>query len=114
MAEKLTMPRLGQSMEEGTIVQWYKREGDEVRKGEPLLEVMTDKANIDVEATVDGLLRRILAQADETVPVNAVIAIVGTADEPIEEVDAAGRGGEGATLKNLPRESTSRSIAPSP
>ncbi len=86
MAEVFIMPRLGQSMEEGTIVQWYKREGDAVRKGESLLEVMTDKANIDVEANDDSVLRRILAAADQTLPVNAPIAILGTANEPIDHL----------------------------
>jgi pyruvate dehydrogenase E2 component (dihydrolipoamide acetyltransferase) len=86
MAELFIMPRLGQSMEEGTIVQWYKREGDTVRAGESLLEVMTDKANMDVEATNDGVVRRILATVDETVPVNSPIAVLGTADEPIDHL----------------------------
>ena len=75
MAELFTMPRLGQSMEEGTILQWFKREGDLVRKGEPLLEVMSDKANIEVEATVEGVLRKILSPVDATVPVNAPKAV---------------------------------------
>ena len=112
-------------MEEGTIVQWYKREGDEVRRGEPLLEVMTDKANIDVEATTDGVLRRILAQADDIVPVNAVVAIVGSAGEVIEDDGATGRGGEGATDDERPTtkdqpsepgmpESPHHPVAPSP
>lgn len=86
MAELFIMPRLGQSMEEGTIVQWYKKEGDAVRKGESVLEVMTDKANMDVEATSDGVVRKILAGADETIPVNAPIAILGTADESIDHL----------------------------
>ena len=86
MAELLLMPRLGQSMEEGTIVQWYKREGDVVRKGESLVEVMTDKANMDVEATADGVVRKIFATADQTLPINAPIAIIGTADEPIDHL----------------------------
>src|SRR5438045_136503 len=86
MAELFIMPRLGQSMEEGTIVQWYKQEGDSVRKGESLLEVMTDKANIDVEATSDGILRKILVSADQTVDVNTPIAVIGSADENIDSL----------------------------
>ncbi len=84
MAEFLQMPRLGQSMEEGTVLQWYKREGDTVKAGEPLLEVMSDKANFEVEATKDGVLRKILVDADGTVPVSTPIAIVGSATEPID------------------------------
>src|SRR5205085_12527775 len=80
------MPLLGQSMEEGTILQWFKQEGDSVRQGEILLEVMSDKANIEVEAPADGVLRRILSPADSTVTVNEPIAILGTADEPIDSL----------------------------
>src|SRR5262249_39365446 len=78
--------RLGQSMEEGTILQWFKREGDEIRAGEPLLEVMSDKANFEVEATSNGVLRKILITADETVDVNTPIAIIGNATEPIDDL----------------------------
>ena len=84
MAELVTMPRFGQSMEEGTVVQWFKKEGDEVNPGEPLLEVMSDKANFEVEAEVAGTLRKILAGVNDSVPVNQPIAIVGAPDEPID------------------------------
>src|SRR5688500_10238955 len=80
------MPRLGQSMEEGTILQWFKKEGDSVNQGEPLLEVMSDKANFEVEAPANGTLRRILAQVNDSVPVNQPIAIVGQPDEPIDSL----------------------------
>src|SRR5258708_27637543 len=80
------MPRLGQSMEEGTILQWFKQEGDEVKTGEPLLEVMSDKANFEVEATSSGVLRKILVSTDDTVPVNEPIAIFGSAEEPIDDL----------------------------
>jgi pyruvate dehydrogenase E2 component (dihydrolipoamide acetyltransferase) len=84
MATVFKMPMLGQSMEEGTILQWFKQEGDLVRKGDELLEVMSDKANITVEAEEEGILRRILVQADSVVPINTPIAVIGTADEPID------------------------------
>ncbi len=90
MAELFKMPRLGQSMEEGTVLRWFKQEGDTVRTGEPLLEVMSDKANFEVESTLDGVLRKILVQADGTVPVNEAIAIIGASDEPIEDLFARG------------------------
>jgi pyruvate dehydrogenase E2 component (dihydrolipoamide acetyltransferase) len=83
---------LGQTMEEGTITKWLKNEGDQVTKGESLLEVMTDKVNMEVEATESGILRKILAQADEVVPVLAPIAIIGTEDEPIDQLLASGTG----------------------
>ncbi|MCC6727724.1 MAG: 2-oxo acid dehydrogenase subunit E2 [Chthonomonadales bacterium] len=94
MAEWFRLPMLGQTMEEGTIVQWFKQEGDTVKAGEPLLEVMSDKASIEVPAESAGVLRKILAPVDATVPVHSPIAILGTADEPI---DALLAGAEGAT-----------------
>jgi pyruvate dehydrogenase E2 component (dihydrolipoamide acetyltransferase) len=81
---------LGQTMEEGTIIKWLKNEGDQISKGEALLEVMTDKVNMEVEAPESGVLRKILAGADEVVPILAPIAIIGTADESIDDLLAGG------------------------
>jgi pyruvate dehydrogenase E2 component (dihydrolipoamide acetyltransferase) len=86
MAELFVMPRLGQSMEEGTVLQWFRQEGDSVKPGDPFVEVMSDKANFEVEATTGGILRKILVPANETVPVNAPLAIFGTADESIDSL----------------------------
>jgi pyruvate dehydrogenase E2 component (dihydrolipoamide acetyltransferase) len=84
MAEYFTLPMLGQTMEEGTITKWLKGEGDYVRRGDIIAEVMTDKANLEVDATFEGYLRKILVAEGETVPVNAPIAIVSkTPDEDI-------------------------------
>jgi len=86
MATKMVMPLLGQTMEEGTIIRWFKNEGDEVKSGEPLLEVMTDKVNMEVEAPVSGVLRKIIAKPDDVVPVKEPIAIIGSPDEPIDDL----------------------------
>jgi pyruvate dehydrogenase E2 component (dihydrolipoamide acetyltransferase) len=86
MASKMLMPLLGQTMEEGTIIKWFKNEGEAIQAGEPLLEVMTDKVNMEVEAPESGVLRKILAQPDEIVPVQGPIAVIGTADEPIDDL----------------------------
>ena len=83
MAKTLELPALGNSMEEGTITQWFKAEGESVGKGEALYEVMTDKVNMEVESPEAGILRKILAPVDATVPVNNPVAILGTADEDI-------------------------------
>ncbi len=83
MAKSLELPALGQTMEEGTIARWFKAEGDLVTKGEALYEVMTDKVNMEVEAPESGILRKILAPADTTVPINHPVGILGTADEDI-------------------------------
>jgi len=62
---------------------------DTVEKGEPILEVMTDKANMEVEAPASGVLRKILAAEEVTVPIKEPIAIIGTADEPIDQLVGA-------------------------
>ncbi|HET6454839.1 MAG TPA: dihydrolipoamide acetyltransferase family protein [Armatimonadota bacterium] len=86
MAMKFILPMLGQTMEEGTITKWLKKEGDAVEKGEPLVEVMTDKVNMEVESPASGILRKIVAQEEETIPVMELLAIIGTADEPIDDL----------------------------
>jgi pyruvate dehydrogenase E2 component (dihydrolipoamide acetyltransferase) len=77
---EIVMPRLSDSMEEGTIVRWLKSDGDVVSKGEPIAEVETDKATVTFDADADGTLR-ILAGEGETVPLGGVIATIGDASE---------------------------------
>ena len=79
MASDVVMPRLSDSMEEGTILKWLVEEGGEVRRGEPLVEIETDKANTVYEADADGTLLEVLAKQGETLPVGAVIARIGEA-----------------------------------
>src|SRR6516162_2933840 len=74
------MPRLSDSMEEGTIVRWLKSDGDTVSKGEPIAEVETDKATVTFDADADGTLR-ILAGEGETVALGGVIATIGDVPE---------------------------------
>ncbi|HEX5148567.1 MAG TPA: dihydrolipoamide acetyltransferase family protein [Candidatus Limnocylindrales bacterium] len=81
MATQLTMPRLSQDMETGIIVEWLKREGDPVERGQVLLVVETDKASVDVEAPEDGLLLRILVPEGSEVPIGAPLAVIGAAGE---------------------------------
>jgi 2-oxoisovalerate dehydrogenase E2 component (dihydrolipoyl transacylase) len=78
---KVTMPQLGESVAEGTIGKWLKQPGDHVAKYEPLVEVITDKVNAEVPSPFEGILREILAEEGATVPNNAEIAIIETADE---------------------------------
>jgi pyruvate dehydrogenase E2 component (dihydrolipoamide acetyltransferase) len=84
MAHPILMPKAGQSMTEGKIVTWLKKEGDPIERGAPILEIETDKANIDVEATEEGVLRLIVHQEGETIPVLTVIGVIGEADEEID------------------------------
>ncbi|RFU64813.1 dihydrolipoamide acetyltransferase family protein [Peribacillus glennii] len=81
MAEELLMPKLGATMEKGTIIGWLKNEGDQVETGEPILEIMTDKINMEVEATSSGILLKKLYDQEEEVPVLVPIAYIGHAGE---------------------------------
>lgn len=87
MVTKVVMPRLSLTMKEGTVAQWFKKEGETVDKGEPLVEVLSEKATIDVEAPASGILRKILADQGVDMPVNATLAIITAPDEQITEAD---------------------------
>jgi pyruvate dehydrogenase E2 component (dihydrolipoamide acetyltransferase) len=87
MATEVILPKLGQTMEEGTIVQWFKQEGDSVKRGEVLFTVESDKATLESESPARGILRRILVPAGETVPVLTPVAVITrTADEDISAI----------------------------
>ena len=81
MASDVTMPRLSDSMEEGTVLKWLVEEGAEVKRGEPLVEIETDKANMTYDADSDGVLVEILAQEGDTLAVGEPIARIGEAGE---------------------------------
>jgi len=81
------MPRLSLTMKEGTVVQWFKQEGETVQKGEPLVEVLSEKVTYDVEAPESGVLRKILASEGSNVPIDQAIGIIGAVDEPITEAE---------------------------
>jgi len=78
---EVVLPKLGVSIEEGTIVQWYKKEGDQIAKGEPLFAVETEKATVDVEANVSGTISKIMHQKGETLGAGVVVALISTSDE---------------------------------
>ena len=86
MATAVQMPRLGESVAEGTLGAWLKQEGDYVEKDESLAEIITDKINADLPSPVAGRLSKILVQTDETVAVGATIAMI----EESADVDNAG------------------------
>src|SRR4051794_38551682 len=88
MASEVTMPRLSDSMEEGTILKWLVDEGGEVKRGEPLVEIETDKANMTYDADTDGVLIEVVAEEGDTLPIGEVIARVG------EEGEAPSGGGD--------------------
>jgi pyruvate dehydrogenase E2 component (dihydrolipoamide acetyltransferase) len=84
----IVMQKLG-DMEEGKIVNWLKKEGDPIKKGDAIAEIETEKVNIEMESFVEGTLRKILVPAGQSVPVGAEIALVGDPNEPLEEAPAA-------------------------
>ena len=86
MATQVVLPKLGLTQEEGTIVRWVKTEGSRVAKGEPLFEVLTDKATIEVESPASGVLLQILVPEGTTAPVATPIAVIG---EPGERISGA-------------------------
>lgn len=85
MAEVITMPRLSDTMEEGTIVEWFKQIGDEINQGDILAEVETDKANMELESFYEGKLLYVGVEQGDVVPVDKVIAVVGEEGEDYQE-----------------------------
>ena len=91
MAE-ITMPKMSDTMEEGKLITWLKHEGDHVAQGEPIAEIETDKANIEMEAFESGVIKQLLAKEGDAVPVGQPIAVLETAEQapqaappPVEE-----------------------------
>lgn len=87
MATVVIMPKLGLTMTEGMIEKWLKQEGDRVEKGEPLVEIITEKINFQYESPASGILRKILHHEGETVPVTTPIAIIAEAGEVLPVVE---------------------------
>src|SRR5215472_17872031 len=117
--QTVVMPKLGDTMEEGKILAWLKKEGDSVKKGDALAEIETEKVNIEVESFSEGILRKIIAPAGTTVPVGEPIALTGTADEPLPDqagAQAAATGAQTAQAvgspQTLAQQETQASAAP--
>src|SRR4051794_21185334 len=95
MAVSVTMPRLGESVSEGTVTRWLKKEGDRVEADEPLLEVSTDKVDTEIPSPAGGVLKSIKVGEDETVEVGSELAVIddgaggGGDDEPAEVEDTS-------------------------
>jgi pyruvate dehydrogenase E2 component (dihydrolipoamide acetyltransferase) len=120
MATEVVMPKLGLTMERGTIGAWLAEEGAEVQKGEPLLEVVTDKVTMEVESQVTGVLRKILVPEGVEVDVSLPIGIIAAADEDISELlaetspaPAEGQVASGQESDASPS-APSREVAPDP
>ena len=96
MASDVLMPRLSDSMEEGTVLKWLVPVGGEVTRGQPLVEIETDKANMTYEADSDGVLLEVLAEEGDTLPIGEPIARVGQAGETVESGGGDASGGADA------------------
>src|SRR6187431_1488230 len=87
MASKVIMPKRSPTMEEGQIARWLKKEGDKVSMGEPLAEIDTDKATMEMQALSNGVLRKIIVNEGESAPLGTLIAIVGEENEDISALE---------------------------
>lgn len=85
MATEVIMPALSPAQETGILIEWFKEEGDLIEKGEPLMEVETDKANVEVEATTTGILANITVNLGDEIPVGKVIALILADGESVPE-----------------------------
>ena len=99
MISEVTMPSMGADMTEGTIVKWLKNEGDEVKRGDKLAEIETDKTVVEMECYNDGILKKIIVQEGQAVPVGDLIAYIGDAGDEVPE-------GSSNAINNTAPEST--------
>src|SRR5215211_7356392 len=99
MATDVTMPRLSDSMEEGTVLKWLVEQGGQVKRGEPLVEIETDKANMTYDADTDGTLIEVVAGEGDTLPIGETIARIGDASEASQDGSGGGQSeaGEGGS-----------------
>ena len=86
MAEVINMPRLSDTMEEGTLAKWFKKVGDSVKEGEILAEIETDKATMEFESFHDGVLLHIGVAETESAPVDSILAILGEKGEDVSNL----------------------------
>lgn len=89
MLKEVFMPKLSSTMEVGTLLEWFKEEGDPVEIGEPLFEIMTDKINIEVESYEEGILLKKYYDVDDEIPVNEIVAFIGEADDKAPDAPPA-------------------------
>src|SRR5438552_14584415 len=82
MGTDVVMPQMGESIAEGTIVRWIKKVGDAVDRDEPLFEISTDKVDAEIPSPAAGVVSEIRVKEGETVPVNSVVAVIGSAGAP--------------------------------
>jgi len=89
LISEVTMPSMGADMSEGTIVKWLKKEGDEVKRGDKLAEIETDKTVVEMECYNDGILKKIIVQEGQAVPVGDLIAYIGDEGDDVPETSSS-------------------------
>ncbi len=113
MATQVVMPKLSPTMEEGQISRWLKNEGDKVSMGEPLAEIDTDKATMEMQALSSGVLRKILIKDGESAPLGQIIAVIGEPDEDISALlGQAASGAQAQTPAPAPAAKEEKAEAP--
>lgn len=108
MAEVIRMPKMSDTMEEGVIAAWLKKEGDEVNSGDVLAEVETDKATMELESYQDGVLLHIGVQEKESVPVDGILAVIGEKGEEFKHLLVESSNGQSSN-EDSPKEETKAS-----
>jgi len=88
MVTKVVITKMSMVMEEATIVEWLKKEGDTIEKGEPIVEILTEKETVELEAPASGVLLKILAEEAMELPVDAVIGLIGDPNEPLPDLES--------------------------
>src|SRR5436305_13016823 len=114
MSVSVTMPRLGESVTEGTVTRWLKQEGERVEADEPLLEVSTDKVDTEIPSPAAGVLTRIVVREDETAEVGSELAVIdGDGAAPAASAPAPAAQPEAAPEPPAPR-ATAAAQRPAP
>src|SRR2546430_11652486 len=112
MATQVVMPKLSPTMEEGQLSRWLKKEGDKISMGEPIAEIDTDKATMEMQALSNGVLRKILINEGESAPLGQPIAIIGEPDEDIAELLKSTPAGKPAEAAKAPAKLPESDAAP--
>lgn len=113
MAVEITMPQLSDTMHEGTILNWLKKEGDAIRRGDALAEVATDKADLEIEAFHEGTLLKIFAPTGTTVKVGSIIAVIGEQGQAVGDLSSgAQQAAAPAAAQPAPQQAAPQPAAP--
>lgn len=114
MADAVILPKLGQTVEEATIVKWCKSKGDKISKGDIIFEIETDKAVLEVESFFDGTLLAVFAQDGETLPVNTIVGYIGKEGEKVPDKPAKTRQETGNSKLEVKKPETAPTPSPEP